>query len=217
MPRESIKSKKDRSLKVIESFKKEYPTVRSELQFKNPLECLTATQLSAQCTDKRVNIVTKDLFKKYNQAKDYAKAPLKELEESINSISFFRNKAQYIKKSCQIIKTQYKGKVPKDFRKLNSLPGVGRKTAHVVMGNAFKIPSGVVVDTHVRRLANRIGFVSTQNVEHIEEELGKIVPKKYWINFSHWLQAHGRKICTARKPYCQICCLTKICPKKSIK
>ena len=215
MPRESIKKKKNRVSKMVTLFKKEYPKIRSELNFSKPLETLVATQLSAQCTDKRVNIVTKVLFKKYKTATDYRKAPLKELEKSINSINFFRNKARHIKESCKIIDSKYKGRIPKDFKKLNELPGVGRKTAHVVMGNAFGIPSGVVVDTHVRRLANRMGFVSTKNVDRIEEELRAIVPQENWISFSHWLQAHGRKICTAHKMYCQICFLSKVCPKKT--
>ena len=213
MPRESIKNKKARVSKIIKIFKKKYTKIRSELHFANPLETLIATQLSAQCTDKRVNIVTKDLFKKYKSAKEYSKAPLKELEEVIKSISFFRNKARHIKESCKIIESQYKGKVPKDFKKLNELPGVGRKTANVVMGNAFHFPSGVVVDTHVRRLSNRMGLVATQNVDSIEEELGKIIPKEDWISFSHWLQHHGRVICTARKMHCSICSLGKLCPK----
>jgi len=214
MPKESLKDKKDRILKIIALFKKKYPNVRCALHFKNPLELLLATQLSAQCTDKRVNQVTKSLFKKYKTAKDYAQANLKDLEEMVRSTGFFRNKARNLKLSCESILNQHQGKVPKDFEKLTHLAGVGRKTAHVVMGNAFQIPSGVVVDTHVKRLAYRMGFVFTKNVHCIEKELQKLTPKKHWISFSHWMQAHGRQICTARRTYCKICFLNQLCSKK---
>ena len=201
---------------ILIALKKEYPKAHCALHFSNPLELLVATQLSAQCTDKRVNQVTKNLFKKYKKAADYAKAPLKDLEKEIKSTGFFRNKARHLKDSCAQIEKNHKGKVPKDFESLTKLTGVGRKTAHVVMGNAFNIPSGIVVDTHVRRLSNRMGFVETENVYHIEKELESLVPKKHWIQFSHWLIEHGRKICTARKPYCGLCLLTSFCPKRNL-
>lgn len=219
MSKQKSYSKKGKSFfqkQILIALKKEYPMARCALHFNNPLELLAATQLSAQCTDKRVNQVTKSLFKKYKKAVDYAKAPLKELEKEIKSTGFFRNKARHLKESCAQIEKNHKGKVPKDFESLTKLAGVGRKTAHVVMGNAFNIPSGIVVDTHVRRLSNRMGFVETENVYHIEQELEKLVPKKYWIQFSHWLIEHGRKICTARKPYCGICSFASLCPKKNL-
>ena len=214
--KESFDQKKSRLKRILSLLKKHYPSAHCALHFKNPLELLIATQLSAQCTDKRVNIVTKDLFEKYKTAEDYAKAPLKDLEKAVQSTGFFRNKARNLKKSCQILDKHYKGKVPKDFHKLTRLAGVGRKTAHVVMGNAFGIPSGVVVDTHVKRLSNRIALVDTDNVQQIEKTLEKLVPKKYWILFSHWLIEHGRKTCTARRAYCSLCFLNKLCPKSRV-
>ena len=201
---------------IIKALKKQYPKAHCALHFKNPLELLIATQLSAQCTDKRVNQVTKPLFKKYKTAKDYSKAPLTELEKSIKSTGFFRNKARHLKESCTQIERNHGGEVPKDFDSLTELAGVGRKTAHVVMGNAFNISSGIVVDTHVRRLSNRMGFVATNNVQHIELELEVIVPKKHWIQFSHWLIEHGRLVCKARKPDCRLCFLASLCPQKGI-
>lgn len=216
MIQESFQKKKQRLNQILSLLKKHYPAASCALHFKNPLELLVATQLSAQCTDKRVNIVTKDLFCKYKAAKDYAKAPINDLETAIKSTGFFRNKARNLKKSCQSLERQHGGKVPKDFDQLTQLAGVGRKTAHVVMGNAFGIPSGVVVDTHVKRLSNRMALVNTNNVHQIEKQLEKLVPKKQWIMFSHWLIEHGRKICTARKPHCSLCFLYKLCPRNKV-
>lgn len=216
MLRESFEKRKQRLSQILSLLRKYYPSASCALQFKNPLELLVATQLSAQCTDKRVNIVTKDLFHKYKKAKDYAKAPLKELEKAIQSTGFFRNKARNLKQSGQILEKHHRGKVPKDFEKLTQLAGVGRKTAHVVMGNAFGIPSGIVVDTHVKRLSNRMALVNTDNVHQIEKQLEELVPKKNWIIFSHWLIEHGRKICTARKPRCSLCFLYKLCPRNKV-
>ena len=215
MLRESFKKKKQRLTRILSLLKKNYPSAHCALHFKNPLELLVATQLSAQCTDKRVNIVTKDLFRKYKTAKDYATAPIKNLEADIKSTGFFRNKAQNLKKACQVLEKKHKGKVPKDFDKLTKLAGVGRKTAHVVMGNGFQIPSGVVVDTHIKRLSNRMALVDTNNVHQIEKELEKLVPKKDWIMFSHWMIAHGRSLCSARKPLCSLCFLSKLCPRQN--
>ena len=214
---ESFDKKKQRLKSILSLLNKNYPSAHCALNFKNPLELLVATQLSAQCTDKRVNLVTQTLFKKYKTAKDYAKAPIKELEKAVQSTGFFRNKARNLKQSCQTLEKSYKGQVPKNFEQLTELAGVGRKTAHVVMGNAFQISSGVVVDTHVKRLSNRMGLVNTENVHQIERELEQLVPKKKWIIFSHWLIEHGRKICSARKPLCSLCFLYKHCPKKKIK
>lgn len=214
MMKESSKKKKQRLTKILSLLKKNYPSASCALNFKNPLELLIATQLSAQCTDKRVNMVTKKLFQTYKKAEDYAKAPIKDLEKAVQSTGFFRNKARNIKKTGQSLKKNHKGEVPKDFEQLTKLAGVGRKTAHVVMGNAFQIPSGVVVDTHVKRLSNRMGLVQTDNVHQIERQLEELVPPKDWIQFSHWMIEHGRKICSARKPHCSLCFLYKVCPRK---
>ena len=213
---ESFERRKRRLKSILSLLNKNYPSAHCALNFKNPLELLVATQLSAQCTDKRVNQVTQSLFKKYKTAKDYAKASLSELEKEVQSTGFFRNKARNLKKSCETLEKNYKGQVPKDFEKLTQLAGVGRKTAHVVMGNAFQIPSGVVVDTHVKRLSNRMGFVKTDKVHQIEKELEKLVPKNKWIIFSHWLIEHGRKLCSARKPLCSLCFLYKHCPRNQV-
>ena len=210
---ESFQDTKKRLNKIRALLKQNYPSAHCALNFSNPLELLVATQLSAQCTDKRVNLVTKKLFKKYKTARDYAQAQLSELEKDIQSTGFFRNKAKNLKSSCSDLHQYHKGKVPQDFDQLVQLAGVGSKTAHVVMGNAFNIPSGVVVDTHVKRLSNRMGLVKTPKVSQIEKQLEKLIPKKQWIIFSHWLIEHGRKICTARKAHCQICFLHSQCPK----
>ena len=217
MLKESFEKKKQRLTQILSLLKKNYPSAQCALHFKNPLELLVATQLSAQCTDKRVNIVTKDLFRKYKKAKDYASAPLKDLEKAVQSTGFFRNKARHLKKTGQSLEKNYKGEVPKDFEKLTRLAGVGRKTAHVVMGNAFGIPSGVVVDTHVKRLSNRMALVHTDNVHQIEKKLERLIPKKDWIEFPHWLIEHGRNICRARKPHCSLCFLYKLCPRDKLK
>ena len=201
---------------ALRLFKKHYPKAECALRFKNPLELLIATQLSAQCTDKRVNLVTKSLFQTYKTAKDYAKAPLSRLEAAIHSTGFFRNKARNIKKACQTLEERHNGKPPANFDQLVDLAGVGRKTAHVVMGNGFQKPSGIVVDTHVKRLSNRLGFARTANVFHIERKLEKLIPKKDWIQFSHWMIEHGRQICLARKPRCGICFLSELCPKNGL-
>ncbi len=216
MPQETFEKKKKRLDKILFLLKKNYPSAQCALNFKNPLELLVATQLSAQCTDKRVNIVTPYLFRKYKTAKDYAKAPIRDLEKAVQSTGFFRNKARNLKKTGQSLEKHYKGKVPKDFEKLTQLAGVGRKTAHVVMGNAFGIPSGIVVDTHVKRLSNRTALVQTDNVHQIEKQLEILIPQKNWIDFPHWFIEHGRKICTARKPHCSLCFLYKLCPRNTV-
>ena len=216
MPLESSTLKKNRTGKIIALFKKHYPEAHCALHFKNPLELLVATQLSAQCTDKRVNIVTKKLFRTCKTAEDYARIPLKNLETLIQSTGFFRNKARNIQKACQTLVKHHKSQVPEDFDQLVNLAGVGRKTAHVVMGNAFDQPSGLVVDTHVKRLSNRMGLVKTPNVYLIERGLEKLVPKKHWILFSHWMIEHGRQICSARRPLCSLCFLSELCPKKGV-
>lgn len=175
-----------------------------------------ATILSAQCTDERVNIVTKDLFKKYKTTRDYAKAPLADLEKSINSINFFRNKAKAIRGMAQILMNEHQGQVPQTMEELIALPGVGRKTANVVLGNAFDIPSGVVVDTHVARLSYRLGLTIEKTAENIEKDLMEIVDPEGWVEFSHLLIWHGRSVCKARKPQCIFCDLVSLCPQKGV-
>ena len=191
-------------------FKKEYPEAKIALNFTNPLELLIATILSAQCTDKRVNEVTKTLFKKYIKASDYAQASLEELEQEIKSTGFFKNKAKSIKTCCQLIVQKYRGNVPNTMDDLVSLSGVGRKTANVILGNCFNIPS-IVVDTHVKRLSNGIGLSNKSDPAKIEEDLMKIIPKEEWTLFSHLLIFHGRNVCLARKPQCYRCVILRDC------
>ncbi len=202
---------KKRALKILSRLKKNYPDVKPALNFKTPFQLLVATILSAQCTDDRVNIVTKDLFKKYKTPADYLRVPDEELEKDIYSTGFYRQKAKSIKQCCKALVEKYNGKVPDDFDKLTKLPGVGRKTASVVAGNAFGIPA-IAVDTHVRRLSNLLGFIDSKNPDKIEERLKELFPKKDWINLSHWLATHGRRICIARRPKCNECFLADLCP-----
>lgn len=203
---------KDKTQKILLLLKKQYPKVKCALNYKNPLELLIATILSAQCTDERVNIVTDKLFKKYKNIKDYANAKLSDFEKDIYSTGFYRNKAKNIIATCNIIYKKYKGKVPKNFDELLKLPGVARKTANCVMGNAFNVPSGVVVDTHVSRITQRLGLTKNTDPNKIEQDLIKLLPKDEWIMFSHRLIWHGRRVCDARKPKCEICTLNKLCP-----
>lgn len=214
--RESSEKRQERTLEIIRKLKRYYPDAHCALDHKNAIELLVATILSAQCTDVRVNIVTKDLFKKYRKAKDYAEADLGELEQLIKPTGFFRSKAKSLKGTGQKLTELYHGEVPHDLKALTGLPGVGRKTANVVLGNAFGIATGIVVDTHVKRLAYRLGLTSHKTPEKVEEDLLKLVPKKDWIHFSHWLIFHGRQICKARRPQCEICPLEGDCPKRGL-
>ena len=191
--------------------KKTYPGARIALDFKDPLELLISTILSAQCTDVRVNMVTKDLFKKYKSAADWAGADLEQIEEGIRSTGFFRNKAINIKGACARIVKQYGGKVPGSMAELLTLPGVGRKTANCVLGDAFGIP-GITCDTHVIRLSRRLGLSENSDPVKLEFDLAEIVPKKNWTAFSHLMITHGRSICMARKPNCPECPIAKYCP-----
>ena len=213
MPRESTTAKKIRTMKLITVFQRTYPNAHCELSFSNPLQLLVATILSAQCTDRRVNLVTAELFKKYCSAKDFADATLAELQEAVKPTGFFRNKAKNIKASCAVLVEKFGGAVPRTMDELHALAGVGRKTANVVLGNAFGINVGVVVDTHVTRLANRLGLVKGTNAVKLEQELMKLVPQKDWTLFSHWLIWHGRRRCTARKPDCANCEIQNLCPQ----
>lgn len=195
---------------ILKVLRVAYPDVKTALHYKTPLEMLIATILSAQCTDVRVNEVTKTLFKRFRSAKDYAQIPLPELEELIRPTGFFRNKAKNIKACCQSLVENYGGRVPDTMEDLVKLPGIGRKTANVVLGSAFGIP-GIVVDTHVKRLSQRIGLTKEKDPVKIEFDLMPIIPKKDWIDFSHQLIWHGRKVCTARKPKCPQCPLLALC------
>ncbi len=197
---------------VVSILRKEYPDVKgTALHYTNPLELLIATILSAQTTDERVNMVTKDLFKKYKKAEDYAKVSLQELQNDIKSVNFYKNKGKFIKECCSIIASQYNGKVPDSMEELIKLPGVSRKTANVVLSNAFRKDEGIVVDTHVMRLSQRLGLTKEKNREKIEQDLMKKFPKEEWFDLANLLIAHGRKICKARNPMCEKCVLKEIC------
>jgi endonuclease III len=198
--------------KLLKAWPKIYPDAHTELDFRTPLELLIATILSAQCTDKRVNMVTPALFKKYRTAKDYATSPPGELENEIKSTGFFNSKAKSIRGATRAIAEKFKGQVPNSMEELRELPGVGRKTANVVLGNAFGINEGIVVDTHVIRLSERLGLTKQKDPEKIEQDLMKLVPLKYWAIWSHWLIWHGRRRCFARKPDCANCEVFMLCP-----
>lgn len=202
---------KERARKILELLKREYPDVKIALEYSNPLELLIATILSAQCTDTRVNIVTKELFKKYKNAEDYLKVSNEELEKDIHSTGFYKQKAKSIKACCKEIVEKYNGNVPQDFDLLTKLPGVGRKTAAVVVGNAFGIPA-IAVDTHVKRISNLLGLVKSEVPEKIEYKLKELFPEKDWIMLTHYFITHGRNICVARKPKCLQCVLADYCP-----
>lgn len=212
MPRESLATKSARTLEIIEGLKHTYPDAHCELNYTTPLELLIATILSAQCTDKRVNIVTADLFKRFRSASDYAGADLTELEEAIRTTGFFRNKAKNIQKCCRALLEEHEGKVPRTMEALQALDGVGRKTANVVLGNAFNVNQGIVVDTHVARLSQRLGLTRQTDPVKIEQDLMKLVPREHWTLFSHWLIWHGRRRCGARKPDCEHCEIRRVCP-----
>ncbi len=207
----SKKQAAERLRKIFPILKKTYPNAKIALNFTSPLELLIATILSAQCTDVRVNIVTKDLFKKYRSTKDWAKANRKEIESDIRSTGFFRNKATSIQTACIKIIEQFDGKVPDTMEELLELPGVGRKTANVLLGNLFSKPA-IACDTHVIRLSRRLGLSENENAVKLEFDLAEIVPKKNWTLFSHLIIFHGRNICKARKPDCKNCPISKYCP-----
>lgn len=208
---------KQRTRKIIRLLRRQYPDAHCSLNHSTPLELLLATILSAQCTDERVNMVTADLFRKYRSAQDYLNVPLEELEQDIRSTGFFHNKAKSIQGTCRMITERFGGRVPDRFEDLLELPGVARKTANVVMGNAFGVASGVVVDTHVSRLSQRLGLTEHDNPEKIERDLAELVPKKDWVDFSHLLIYHGRNVCKARLPQCSECVLESLCPSSLLK
>jgi endonuclease III len=201
---------KNKIAQILFELNRAYPQARCSLQFNSPLELLIATILSAQCTDKRVNEVTKTLFKKYKTPQDYAQAPLAELEEDIRPTGFFHNKAKNIQGCCRDLVKHYQGKVPRTMEELVALPGIGRKTANVVLGNAFGVP-GIVVDTHVGRIAQRLGLTREKDPVKIEFALMPLIPEKHWTVFSHQMIEHGRSLCTARAPQCPACFLRPFC------
>lgn len=208
------KSVKERRVKkIVGLLLRYYPEAHCALEHSNPEQLLIATILSAQCTDERVNQVTKKLFVKYPDLQAFAEADLSELESDIRPTGFFRNKARNIQNCCRQLVNEMNGKIPQDMEKLVGLPGVGRKTANVVLGNSFGLTSGIVVDTHVTRLSHRLGLAQSKTPEKIEQELAKLIPKNHWIQFSHWLIHHGRQVCRARKPACEKCFLFEVCPR----
>ncbi len=207
---------RERAVRLAERFRQVYPDAHCELDFKTPLQLLIATILSAQCTDKRVNLVTPALFKKYRTAADYAAADPATFENEIRSTGFFRSKTKSIRAACAAIVVQHGGAVPETMEKLNALPGVGRKTANVVLGNAFGKSEGIVVDTHVARLSQRLRLTGEIDPEKIERDLTRIVPRPDWTIWSHWLIWHGRRRCFARKPDCANCEVFALCPSGKI-
>lgn len=201
---------------VVKRLKKLYPDAHCALNHTNAFELLIATILSAQCTDERVNIVTAELFRKYRGPQAFADAAQEDMEEDVRSTGFFRNKAKNIRGAAGKIIDDYGGRVPENMDDLLTLPGVARKTANVVLGNAFGIAAGVVVDTHVKRLSYRLGLTTQKTPEKVEKDLQKLIPEKHWVMISHWLIFHGRQVCKARNPNCEECKLADICPKKGV-
>ncbi len=212
-----LKQIKEKAKQIIRSLKRAYPDAKCSLNHANAFELLIATILSAQCTDARVNIVTQDLFRKYRKPADYLKVAPKELQRDIRSTGFFRNKTTSIQGATKMLHEQHGDEVPQTMDELLELPGVARKTANVVLGNAFGISAGVVVDTHVTRLSHRLGFSEAKTAEKIEQDLIAIVPKKDWVMFPHLMIAHGRAVCKARNPLCAECVIEKLCPSSSLK
>ena len=215
--RESFEELKARTRDIIRRLKRAYPDAKCSLNHSNPFELLVATILSAQCTDERVNIVTADLFRKYTKPEDYLKVSPHELEKDIQSTGFFRNKTKSIQGTSKVLTEEYGGQVPHTMDELLELPGVARKTANVVLGNAFGIKAGVVVDTHVTRLSHRLALTQEKTAEKIEQELIPLVPRKDWVIFPHLMIWHGRKICKARNPLCAECVVEKHCPSSFLK
>lgn len=203
---------KQRILKIIELLEKLYPNAKTALNWTNPLELLVATILSAQTTDVQINIVTKTLFKKYKSAEDYANSDIKELEQDIHSTGFYHNKAKNLKGCCKLLVTKFKSQVPRTMDELVELPGVARKTANIVLYNAYGVTAGIAVDTHVNRLSQRLGLTQQKDQNKIEQDLMAITPKEKWMPLTDLLIFHGRQVCMAKKPKCDFCVLNNICP-----
>ena len=215
MPEKSLTvnlADRTRVIRIIELLEKEYRDAKIALNHSNPLELLVATILSAQCTDERVNIVTKSLFKKYRRAEDYASADLKELEQDIKSTGFYHNKARNMKKCCKMLVEKFDSHVPRTMAEMLELPGVARKTANIVLQNAYGVVEGIAIDTHVRRVSARLGLTENEDPGKIEQDLMRIVPKDKWMRIADLLIFLGRRVCAARKPKCEACVLSRICP-----
>jgi len=215
--RETKSQKKDRTTEIIKLLKRAHPDARCALNHSNAFELLVATILSAQCTDERVNIVTADLFRKYRKPADYLKVRDTELQQDIKTTGFFRNKTKSIQGACRMLVEEFDGEVPRDMEELLQLPGVARKTANVVLGVAYGIAAGIVVDTHVSRLSHRLRLTNQKDAVKIENDLIQLVPEKDWIIFSHLLIFHGRRVCKARRPLCEECVVEKLCPSSMLK
>lgn len=211
--KKKMKGLKERTLKIIDILKKDYPNAKTALNFSNSFELLAAVMLSAQCTDVMVNKVTSKLFKKYSSVNDYAEADLKELENDIRSTGFFRQKAKNLQSCAKMLQENFKGKIPRTMDELTECPGVARKTANIVLYNAYGIVEGIAVDTHVKRLSQRLGLSKNKDAEKIESDLMALVPKEKWGPFSYLLIDHGRAVCKAKKPLCDDCNLADLCPK----
>ena len=211
---ESKEILKQKVLKIIDLLENEHPDAKIALKFSNPLELLVATILAAQCTDERVNQVTRSLFKKYRTAEDYVNADLSTLEQDIKPTGFYKKKAKRLKEVCRILVEKFNSEVPRSMEELISLPGVARKTANIVLSNAYGINEGIIVDTHVFRLARRLGLTEGKTREKVEKDLMEIVPRDKWGRFADLLIFHGRRVCNARRPKCKICVLNTLCPSK---
>src|SRR2546427_1322206 len=215
--RETKSQKKERTEQLIKLLKRAHPDAHCALNHSNAFELLIATILSAQCTDERVNIVTADLFRKYRQPADYLKVPATELQQDIHTTGFFRNKTKSIQGACKMLTEEFGGQVPRTMEELLKLPGVARKTANVVLGVAYHIAAGIVVDTHVSRLSQRLGLTKNKEAGKIERDLMELVPRKDWIDFAHLVIFHGRRVCKARRPLCEDCAVEKLCPSSMLK
>jgi endonuclease-3 len=215
--RETKSQKKERTEQIVKLLKRAHPDAHCALNHTNAFELLVATILSAQCTDERVNIVTANLFRKYRKPEDYLKVRDTELQQDIKTTGFFRNKTKSIQGACKVLIEEFKGEVPRTMEELLKLPGVARKTANVVLGVAYGIAVGIVVDTHVSRLSHRLGLTKQKDAVKIEKDLTVLVPKKDWIIFSHLLIFHGRRVCKARRPLCEECSVEKLCPSSMLK
>jgi endonuclease-3 len=212
MTAEGETERKARVLAIIRRLEKRYPEAKIALKYSNPLELLVATMLSAQCTDERVNMVTEKLFKKYRKAEDYAEAELAELEKDIKSTGFYHNKAKNIRQTGQMLVDKFGSRVPKTMDEMLELPGVARKTANIVLQNAYGIVEGIAVDTHVRRVSKRLGLTMNEDPAKIEQDLMQLVPRGKWMRITDLLISLGRNVCVAKKPKCEVCVLNKICP-----
>jgi endonuclease-3 len=203
--------KRTHAMEIANRLKKEYPNAKTALEFSNPFELLVATILSAQCTDKKVNEVTSTLFKKYRSPEDFINVTQEELEQDIRPTGFYRNKAKNVKGAAQVLAERFNGVLPRTIEEMIQLPGVARKTANVVLGNAYGVVEGIAVDTHVKRLSNKLGLTSHSDPEKIERDLMELLPKDTWFDFTHLIIDHGRAVCDAKKPKCEVCILNDIC------